>query len=245
MAWKSKSNYETHTVTYTNPKFKNKITIPDSSYGFNGKPYSSAEGEALMTAVRDNKSYAVGQATRLAERFTGAKTLLATEHGDLVPVVESIEKNLSWERRQAIEVAHSVGAPGPDGKYSLADLKKKAEILKKAGFSAEEREALFRGNITGGPQRGDFGVDQYGRTLRWTGEYWATTDVFDRAGARPTFRVNEGENGRRTLPAEARPQRGEFRRDQYGNVKVWTGDYWARTDVFDRMGKAVSPGLAE
>ncbi len=85
----------------------------------------------------------------LPTRFDRARARLQ-ELGNpaLIQTLDRIVSGLTLQRRQAIQEAHLHGE-GQNGRYTTAELARKTRILRDAGFTAAEREALMRGGVTG------------------------------------------------------------------------------------------------
>ncbi len=60
-----------------------------------------------------------------------------------------LERSLSTNERNAVQRAHLFGKPGPDGKYSVSDLREKVRIMTDAGLSRDEAKRLIRTGATG------------------------------------------------------------------------------------------------
>lgn len=109
---------------------------------------AGTEGQAVSPQSREAQVFA-NAALKEEERLQAAKELLG---GEFTP-----------EQEKAIKTAHEIGAgePGKEGQagvynYTQAQLREKAEILKKAGFTPAQRRVLLEAGVAGILPRGQF-----------------------------------------------------------------------------------------
>ena len=92
----------------------------------------------------------------VAKRLKGTQTSSSAEKAE-----EVLGLRLSPEQRRAVETAHLVGqgergkngALAGIGNYTEAQLRRKAEILRQAGFSKEQRRTLMEEGVVGVPDK--------------------------------------------------------------------------------------------
>lgn len=76
--------------------------------------------------------------------------------------IKEIFPEFSDEQVEAVMKAHNVKASGPEGRYSVSDLREKSKIMQKANVGAEERQIIERLGLAGsGDSRGSLsGIGQ-------------------------------------------------------------------------------------
>ncbi len=117
----------------------------------------------INAVVKSKKALgAISKAVTLEEKVDikdSAKLLIADRKKAAALI---LEKNLSQAQEKAIIEAHEIGLNEGRGyfTYTSDDLRKKAKILKEAGFNEEERALLLRSGITG-----EFSVEEAKKTF--------------------------------------------------------------------------------
>ncbi|MBI3544087.1 MAG: hypothetical protein HY075_12520, partial [Deltaproteobacteria bacterium] len=117
-----------------------------------GIPTKGLSLEARVALLREPAPAVSVASPALEGRFNTAAGVLSARHPELAPTLTGIRQNLTGAKLAAIEAAHEVGA-GKAGKYTVDELAKKARILRDAGFTKPEREALLRGGVCGDEAR--------------------------------------------------------------------------------------------
>jgi hypothetical protein len=113
-----------------------------------------SEGKVIQEAF---KKKGVSTSAALEQRFARSAKFLEGD-AENSEILSQIKKDLASNttentaKRAAIEEAHQVGSNGT-GQYTSAEIAQKTRILKKAGFTEQERRALLRGGVAGEEDR--------------------------------------------------------------------------------------------